>query len=212
MKKLLKKSVAVGIGCYLSGFSFTAVAAGDTQAGMEKSATCVACHQTDGNSTDPTMPKIAGQHASYLAKQLYDFKSGEEGGRNNAIMSPMVAALSDQDIADLAAYYSEQTISLQGADPELVEQGQNLYLGGDLERAIPACTGCHGPAGRGNPAAKFPLLAGQHAEYTAQQLKAFRAMTRSNDPNQMMRDIAIKLTDPEIAALAAYIQGLRENN
>ena len=211
MKKLFKKSAVLTIGCGLLSFSVNAFAAGDAKAGLETSKTCVACHQVDGNSINPQWAKIAGQHASYLAKQLHDFKAGEAGGRNNPVMTAQVATLSDQDIDNLAAYFASQKMITGVADPELVQQGEDLFRGGDLERAIPACTGCHGPAGKGNPAAKFPALAGQHAEYTAMQLKAFRAMTRANDPNQMMRDIAIKMTDAQIEAVASYIQGLRNN-
>jgi cytochrome c553 len=181
---------------------------GDAGAGQQKAAVCAACHGPDGNSTNPQWPKIAGQNAAYLLKQLHNFKNPDTG-RNNPIMTAQVAALSDQDMADLAEYFAAQPPSPGVADPQLVETGQALYRGGDLERGIVACSGCHGPQGRGNAAAKIPALAGQHAEYTAAQLKAFRAMERANDPNQMMRDAAMRLTDQDIAAVASYLQGLR---
>jgi cytochrome c553 len=205
----MKKITILAAGCILSGAVITASAAGDAAAGQQKSAVCAACHQVDGNSVNPQWPKLAGQHAAYTSKQLRNFKSGE---RENAVMAGQVAALSEQDMDDLAAYFASQTQTPGTADPALVRLGEELYRGGNIERGIPACSGCHGPAGRGNPAAQFPALAGQHAEYTALQLRAFRAMQRANDPNQMMRDIAIKMTDPEIDAVAAYIQGLRQND
>jgi cytochrome c553 len=204
----MKKIVIFTAGFTLAGFSMIALGAGDAAAGQQKSAVCAACHQADGNSTNPQWPKLAGQHAGYLSKQLQNFKDGE---RNNAVMAGQVAALSEQDMDDLSAYFAGNELIPGTADAELVALGKNIYRGGILKRGIPACSGCHGPAGSGNPAAKFPALAGQHAEYTAMQLKAFRAMERANDPNEMMRNIAIRLTDPEIAAVASYIEGLRQN-
>lgn len=182
------------------------VAAGNPVAGKEKSAVCVACHAEDGNSLSPIYPKLAGQHASYLAKQLHDFKNPE--ARPNAIMAPFVAALSLQDIEDLAAYFASQTTSQNSANPDLVKLGEKLYRGGDLKKGIPACTGCHGPVGEGNALARFPKLAGQHADYTIAQLKAFRAGERKNGVNGMMHDITIKMTDEEIEAVAQYSAGL----
>ena len=193
-------------------FSTTSVASdnsiviGDPAAGKEKAAVCAACHNPDGNSVNPQWPKLAGQHSSYTLKQLHNFK---DGSRDNAIMAGQVAALSDQDMTDLAAYYASQTQTPGVTDPELLALGEAIYRGGDLERGIAACIGCHGPRGRGNPAAKFPALAGQHAEYTGAQLHAFRLMQRANDPNAMMRGIADKLNDRQIKAVSSYIQGLR---
>lgn len=183
-----------------------AQAAGDPAAGQEKSATCTACHGPDGNSPTTQYPTIAGQHAGYLVKQLKEFK---EGIRVNAIMQGMAAPLSEQDMEDLAAYYESQTIQPGTADPEMAPAGESLYRGGDLSRQIPACSACHGPAGRGNPAALFPRLSGQYAEYTASQLKAFRAMQRANDAGQMMRNVAAKLGDADIDVVSSYLQGLR---
>lgn len=191
------------------GFVFavsTAQGAGDPAAGQEKSATCTACHGTDGNSPTGQYPKIAGQHAAYLVKQLKDYK---EGRRVNAIMQGIVAALSEQDMEDLAAYFESQTITPGTADPDVAPAGETLYRGGDLSRGIPACSACHGPAGLGNPAALFPRLSAQHTEYTAGQLMAFRSMQRANDAGQMMRSVAAKLSDADIDVVSSYLQGLR---
>ncbi len=201
-----KTIIVLAASCALLLGSVSAFAAGDAAAGKQKSATCAACHGADGNSTNAQYPKLAGQHASYLYKELKNFKQGK---RVNVIMQGMVKSLSDKDMQDLAAYFSQQTIKPGVADPKLVAQGEQLYRGGDAKRGIPACSGCHGPAGRGNPLARFPRLAGQHAEYVASQLKMFRSRQRANDPNGMMRGVAANMTDQEIAAVASYIQGLR---
>lgn len=183
-----------------------ALAAGDAAAGQQKSVPCAACHGQDGNSPTAQYPNIAGQNAGYLVKQLKEFK---EGTRANAIMAGMVAGLSEQDMEDLAAFYAAQQVKYGAADPELAPTGEALYRGGDLGRGIPACSACHGPAGGGNPAAKFPMLRGQHADYTALQLDAFRSMQRANDGGQMMRNVAAKMSDTDIAAVSSYVQGLR---
>lgn len=178
---------------------------GDVEAGKAKSATCVACHGTDGNSAIAMYPKIAGQHAEYIYKQLKDFKSGT---RKDPVMLPMVAALSDQDMKDLAAYFASQTMSA-GATPEnVVEEGQYLYRGGDKERGIPACIACHGPRGVGHSLAGFPKISFQHPEYIKAQLEKFRSGERNNDMNGMMSDIAVKLTDKDIEILSKYMSGL----
>jgi cytochrome c553 len=202
MRKLIPILATVALACY----SLSSVAAGDPAAGQQKSATCAACHGADGNSSDPANPKLAGQSEGYLFKQLWEFK---EGIRQNAVMAGMVAALSEQDMRDLAAFYAAQTIQGGAADPELADRGEVLYRGGDLARGIPACAACHGATGLGNPAAKFPALGGQHAQYTRSQLEQFRSMLRATDAGQMMRNIAIKMTDPDMEAVASYIEGLR---
>lgn len=184
-----------------------AVAEGNAEAGKTKSATCAACHGADGNSVAPTWPKLAGQHADYLAKQLKDFKEGQT--RSNAQMAPMVAGLSDQDMDDLAAYFAAQTQTPGVAKEENLELGENIYRGGVTESGIAACIGCHGPAGKGQFGANYPQIAGQHADYTVSTLKEFRAGTRSNDPGSAMRNVAKRMTDAEITAVANYIQGLR---
>jgi cytochrome c553 len=166
---------------------------------------CAVCHGVDGNSPLPANPSLAGQHPEYLLKQLTEFKSG---ARNNPVMAGMVANLSLDDLRYLAAYYSSQTPKQMGAkDKDLVAQGRKLYRGGNPLNGVAACAGCHSPNGSGIPA-QYPRLASQHADYVTAQLKAFRAGDRANDPNQMMRSTAVKLTDKEIAALAEYISGL----
>lgn len=202
----MKQLFAIAVAFVFLGGSVAALAAGDVSAGKQKSAACVACHNADGNSTNPQWPKLAGQNAAYLVKQLDDFKANK---RVNAIMTGMVAGLSQQDMEDLAAYFSSQKVTYGQADPALVAAGEQLYRGGNMASGIPACGACHAPDGAGNPQAGFPTLAGQHAEYLDTQLKAFRSMERANDPGQMMRNIAIKMTDAEIKAVASYIQGLQ---
>ena len=213
MKKtlLLALSCACWLGTYTAVTSAAdALAGGDPAKGQEKSATCTACHGADGNSSNPEWPSLAGQHAGYIVKQLQNFKAGEASGRVNAMMSPMATPLSDEDMLDLGAYYASQSLKpAGGADPELVAEGELLYQGGDFERGIPACTGCHSPVGNGNPGADYPVLRGQHAKYTEMQLMAFRNGERANDPNEMMRQIADKMSDRQIQAVASYIQGLR---
>ncbi|MGH8119112.1 MAG: c-type cytochrome [Gammaproteobacteria bacterium] len=180
-------------------------AAGDAAAGMKKSQTCAACHGPDGNSTNSVWPKLAGQHAEYLLKQLQDFKSGK---RENAQMSPMATNLGDQDMQDLAAFYSSQKIKPGAADPALVTLGQKIYRAGNIEAGVPACMACHGPAGHGNPAAVYPATGGQHAAYSLVQLKAFREGLRTNDPQEIMRTIVGRMTDDEIKAVSEFMQGL----
>lgn len=178
---------------------------GDAQAGQEKSTTCTACHGADGNSSNPQWPKLAGQHARYTYEQLLAYQNGD---RNNPVMSAQVRSLSDEDMRDLSAYYAEQTMQPGAADPELAELGESIYRGGNLESGVAACTACHGPQGKGIPMANYPRIGGQHATYVIQQLNAYRDGTRTTDPNGMMRDIASRMTDEEIEAVAEYIQGL----
>ena len=190
----------------------TAIAQGNAEAGKAKSTTCAACHNADGNSMLPMNPKLAGQHAKYLEKQLKEFRlasqTGGKEGRNNPVMNGMAAALTDQDIEDLAAYFSSQD-QKPGATPEdKVEMGTKLYRGGDMERGVTACIACHGPRGNGNGLAGFPDISGQHADYTKTQLLQFRDGKRANDLNGMMRDIAKRLTDEDIEVLSQYIEGL----
>lgn len=182
-----------------------AMAGGDAEAGKSKSASCAACHGPDGNSAAATFPKIAGQHADYAAKQLADFKSGV---RVNALMAGTVAALSEQDMADLGAYYATEKAKIGKAKEETLEAGQAIYRGGIAETGTAACIACHSANGSGVPGSGFPQLRGQFADYTKAQLFAFRDGTRSNDANSMMRDIAKRMTDAEITAVAEYIEGL----
>ena len=185
---------------------------GDPQKGKAiVSQVCVACHALDGNSAQPVNPVLAGQFAAYTAKQLANFKSqgGHAAARPSNVMGPMVANLSDDDIQNLAAYFEIQRPQPRSArNPDLVKLGQAIYRGGILEKSVAACGACHGPNGAGIPV-QYPRLAGQYSEYTAAQLRAFRDGTRANDPNSVMRGIAAKLSDQEIAAVAEYISGLR---
>jgi cytochrome c553 len=172
---------------------------------------CAACHGADGNSTAPANPKIAGQFAEYLEKQLRDFMagSGKEPRRKSAVMNGMVATLSDSDVQVVASYYASQTLKPAAAsDKSLAAEGQKLWRGGDAANRVPACAGCHGPSGAGIPA-QYPKLGGQYAEYVAAQLTAFRSGARANDPNGMMRGVAAHLTDEQIRAVAEYVAGLR---
>lgn len=185
---------------------------GNAEAGKAKSATCAACHGPDGNSLTDAYPKIAGQHASYIYKQLKDFKQGAatggKEGRNNAIMAGMVAALSDEDMKDLAAYFSSQKMKSGTTTEAAATAGAALFRGGDLQRGIAACQACHGPRGVGHSLAKFPQISFQYPAYIKAQLEAFRSGQRANDPNGMMRDIAAKLTDNDIKLLSEYVAGL----
>ena len=183
----------------------SAYAAGDANAGKAKAAVCFGCHGVNGVSTNPVWPKLAGQHANYTTKQLADFKAKH---RNDPVMSSQAAGLSDQDMADLAAFFAKQKVSVGGADEKLVSQGKKIYHGGIKDKKVAACMGCHGPNGSGNPSAKFPGLSGQHAAYVEKTMADFRSGARSNDPNKMMRDIASRMSDADIKAVAAYIQGL----
>jgi cytochrome c553 len=194
--------------CALSGGSSVAIAAGNAQAGQAKSTTCVACHGVDGNSANPEWPNLAAQHAPYVQRELKAFKTGE---RQNPLMSPIAATLQDQDMDDLAAYFASQTLRATGeTDPSKLALGQRVYrAGSQANGGTPSCAGCHGPAGAGNPGAAFPRIGGQHATYVAAQLRAYKAGTRTTDPNQVMRAIAGKLSDQEIDAVASYVQGLR---
>jgi cytochrome c553 len=172
---------------------------------------CAACHAGDGNSTAPANPKIAGQIPEYLHKQLADFKAqgGKKPARENAVMLGMVANLSDADMKALAAFYAGQKLKpAAAADKNLAALGQKIWRGGNAANGVPACAGCHGPAGAGMPA-QYPRLAGQYAEYLAAQLKAFKEGGRANDPNGMMRGVAVRMTDREIRAVAEYAAGLR---
>ncbi len=189
----------------MAALTSVSVAAGNAEAGKAKSAVCASCHGADGNSANPTWPKLAGQHASYIAKQLADFKGKK---RSDPLMSSQATGLSKQDMADLSAYFSKQTGSQGAADEKLAAAGAKLYRGGNKKKGIAACIACHGPTGAGNPAAMFPGLSGQHAPYVEKAMKDFRSGTRSNDMNNMMRNIAEKMSDKEIEAVASYISGL----
>ena len=207
----LRWAAALLVSALAVSFAHAQTAADPSKGKTIAAQVCAACHGADGNSPLAANPSLAGQHAEYTAKQLANFKpqAGKPAERPNAIMAGMAAPLSADDMRDLGAYFESQKPQPRAArDAKLVKQGQAIYRGGIAAKGVAACTACHGPAGAGIPA-QFPRLAGQYAEYTAAQLKAFRNGERGNDPNRMMRAIAERLSDQEIAALADYIAGLR---
>jgi cytochrome c553 len=181
-------------------------AAGDPQAGQAKATPCAGCHGQGGNSANPEWPKLAGQHPKYLAKEIRDFREGKS--RSNPMMAPMVSGLSDQDALDLAAYFSLQKPTGGYAREETVALGEKIYRGGKPVEGMAACMSCHGPSGSGNPSGAIPAVSGQHSVYTANQLKAFRSGSRSNDPYGIMRTVTKRMTDEEIKAVSEYIEGL----
>lgn len=181
---------------------------GSAEAGKAKSLTCTACHGPDGNSANALWPNIAGQNAPYLLQQLQAFKSGV---RQDPLMSAQAMLLTDEDMADLAVYYESLPAAVQAVkNPGSVDRGEALYRGGSSASGTSACLACHGPTGRGNPAAKYPALQGQHADYTAKQLNDYKSGARKTDgKTRMMREIAATLSADDIAALSSYVQGLR---
>jgi len=194
------------LGLLLMGLTGLVQAAGDAAAGQGKVAVCGACHGADGNSPAPNFPKLAGQGERYLLKQLQDIKSGV---RPVLEMTGQLDNFNEQDLADIAAWFSSQKMTVGAAEADLVARGESLFRGGKLAEGMPACTGCHSPQGTGNSAAGFPHLGGQHAQYTAKQLTDFREGDRVNDGDAMiMRSIAAKLSNKDIAAISSYIQGL----
>lgn len=199
------KSAQTALALIVAMSPVAVLADGDPAAGKQKAQLCTACHGADGNSVNALWPSLAGQGAEYLGKQLQDFRSD---ARKNDQMSPMAANLSAADIADLAAYFAGQKAKIGAADPDRVEKGQRLYRAGSTNGGLPACMACHGPTGAGNPAAGYPAVRGQHADYTAAQLKAFKSEQRANDNDAVMRSIASKMTNADIRAVASYIQGL----
>lgn len=211
MKNLL---IACGLllGCVNAAVAATAAPAGDPSAGKDKAVTCGACHGADGNSAVGSFPKLAGQGEKYLFKQMQDIR---EGRRPVATMVGQVDNMSDQDLADIAAYYASQAGSGASADPELIALGEKVYRAGIMERNVAACTACHSPNGKGNAPAGFPSLSGQHAEYIAAQLRMYRKgyedpAGRTNDGDSMiMRMTAFGLSDMEIEAVANYAAGLK---
>jgi cytochrome c553 len=190
---------------------------GSAEAGAAKAAVCVACHGVNGNSVNPEWPNLAGQNAAYTHEQLVMFKAKK---RNNPIMQPIIEPLTEQDFADLAAYFATQTPAGLEADPSYWKAGEVLYRSGDAKRQIPACAACHGPAGEGNPGAGYPALRAQHSVYTVKQLQDYLTQNRYRDPanpetvhatrnSAMMATVAARLTPEDIRNLASYLQGLR---
>lgn len=205
MKQTMAMVAIAGVMAASSALAETAAKGDPAKAQQIATTVCIACHNADGNSTAPANPKLAGQHPEYINKQLTNFKSGE---RKSAIMSGMVATLSPEDMKNLGAYFGEKKIAAGSAkDKNLVELGQKIYKGGNQSSGVPACASCHGPSGAGIPV-QFPALHSQHGEYTLAQLKLFRSGERANDAAKMMRVIASKMTDQEMAAVAEYISGL----
>ena len=200
-----KPAVAPGAHGAASAPAASAVAKPDLAQGEAKfTAVCAACHGADGNSGTPANPKLAQQHPEYLVKQLQEFKSGK---RPNAIMQSMAAQLSDADMKNISAWVTAKKAKPGFAkDKELVTMGERIYRGGIADRQVAACAGCHSPNGAGLPS-QFPRLSGQHADYTAAQLTAFREGVRKNAP--IMMQVASKLNDREIRAVSDYIAGLR---
>lgn len=206
------------------GFAGLAQAGGDAAAGKSKAAACVACHGEGGNSVAATFPKLAGQNERYTLKQLQDIQCGylsaeqqkaqKCSGRSVPTMAGQLDNFNDADLADIAAYYADQTSTIGQTSPALAAKGEEVYRAGIRAKGVAACSGCHSPTGAGNAPAGFPALGGQHADYIAAQLKAFRAAAdgmpgRANDGDiKVMRDIALRMSDSEIAAVASYIAGL----
>ncbi|MDZ7924475.1 MAG: c-type cytochrome [Marinagarivorans sp.] len=213
MNKILS-SIVVAISVTAAPF---AMASGDAARGETLTAVCSACHGADGNSVLATFPKLAGLGEKYITKQLHDIKNGD---RAVVEMTGLLTNLSDQDIADIAAYFNSKTTQLSGAkdikvkvnsgeEISALELGAKLYRGGNAEVGIPACTGCHSPRALGNGPAGYPRLSGQHSDYIAKQLKDFRAGNRTNDGDaKIMRSIAERMSDAEITALANFVAGL----
>ena len=200
---MIKRIAVVVAACALAG---NVLAAGNAEGGKALSVACGACHGADGNSLAPTFPKLAGQHESYLLKQLKDIKSG---ARSVPTMAGQLDAMSEQDLADISAYYAAQAATPGVAKEELVELGESVFRAGIREKGVAACAACHSPTGAGNGPAKFPALSGQHADYIAAQLRAFRNDERINDGDtRIMRDVASRLSDKELDAVSSYASGL----
>jgi cytochrome c553 len=200
------------LGCANAALAATVAPSGDASAGKDKALTCSACHGADGNSAAGSFPKLAGQGEKYLFKQMQDIRDGR---RPVPTMVGQVDNMSDQDLADIAAFYASQTISGASADPELIALGEKVYRAGIIERNVAACTACHSPNGKGNAPAGFPSLSGQHPEYIAAQLRMYRKgyedpAGRTNDGDSMiMRMTAFGLSDMEIEAVSSYAAGLK---
>ena len=207
-KQFLKVFTFVALAIFVAQGSY---AGGDAKAGQQKAGTCLGCHGADGNSLVPTFPKLAGLGHKYLLKQMQDIRDGR---RPVAVMAGQVDNMSDEDLADIAAFYNAQSRTGSTADSDKVSVGRKIYLAGIADRQVPACSGCHSPTGNGNGPAGYPALGGQHAEYTASQLKMFRkgyedpaGRTNGGDA-KIMRTTAFRMSDMEIDAVASYIAGL----
>lgn len=205
MKQAIAMAAVVGLMAASVVNAETAVKADPAKAQQIVNTVCVGCHGVDGNSPAPANPKLAGQHEGYINKQLSNFKSGE---RKSPIMAGMVAALSPEDMNNLAAHFSSQKQTPSAAkDKDLAAKGEKIYRGGITAMGVPACTGCHGPTGAGVPS-QYPRLAGQHTDYIVAELVKFRNGDRANDPGKMMQMVAMKLSDQDMKAVAEYLSGL----
>ncbi|PAU77543.1 c-type cytochrome [Halomonas salipaludis] len=206
MRKLLA-SLAITVGAV--GVAHAEEIEGDPAAGQELAGTCAACHGQEGISPSASFPHLAGQQASYLAKQIMDIR---DGNREVPQMAGQVDDYSDQDAWDVAAFYAEQDANIGQADDEaeLLARGEALYRGGDMAKGIPSCAACHTPTGEGIGSAVYPGLAGQFPDYTVSTLQDFAAGERANDPNNVMRDIAAKMSDADMQAVANYLYGLHD--
>ena len=203
MKPSTIGAIVVGL-CSLISFNLFAA---DIEAGKTKSAICAGCHGQDGNSTNGVWPKLAGQHASYIVKQLKEFKSGT---RADAVMKGMADTLAtDDDLQNVAAFYQSQAIKGGAFDQEMVTKGEAIYRGGITETSVPACIACHAPSATGNGPANFPSLKSQHPEYIVAQLKKFKDSSRNNDPGKMMQNVAARMLESEMQAVAAYLAGIQ---
>jgi len=200
----MMNKILIGLVLSLSASTY-AYAAGDAAAGKEKAVACGACHAADGNSEIGNFPKLAGQNAKYLIKQMVEIQSG---ARSVPEMAGQLDGKNEQDLEDLAAYFSSKKILGGKTAADQLELGQSIYRSGIPAKQVAACTACHGAKGQGLSTAGFPALGGQHAAYTQKQLQSFRTSLRNNDTNGMMRDIAARLSDVEIKAVSSYIQGL----
>lgn len=204
----MKKLILAGL-VAISSITMTGAAlAGDAVAGKAKSAACGGCHGFDGNSPIAMYPKLAGQNEAYIVKQVKDFKANTT--RKNELMMGMVAAMSDEDAADVGAYFQAQSLSAAAAfDESQIAKGREIYKGGDMPKGIPACQACHGPKGSGTAGIGYPQVGGQYVDYTIAQLKAFKDGTRTNDDKSLMRGIVAKMSDEDITAVANYIASLK---
>ena len=201
MKKLI---VCMMVGLGWMSFAY---AAGDAASGQGKVAVCSGCHGADGNSMIPSFPKLAGQGEVYLVNQLKDIR---DGARNVPQMMGILTGRTDQDLADMAAFYSTQKVTVGATNPDLLDLGRQIYRAGIAKKGVAACTACHSPTGAGNAQAGFPAVGGQHADYLISQLKAYRTETRTNGQAKLMQQVAALLSDKEIEAVASYMQGLSE--
>lgn len=202
----MKKSTIIGVGVAIA-LALSAgqvLAAGDAAAGKTKSEACGGCHGEDGNANAPIFPKLAGQHAVYLVKQLKEFKTQK---RMEPTMNAMAESLSDDDIADIGAYYAKQQFRVETAEPSVL--GEKIFRAGIAAKGVPACTACHGPNGGGNPYSGYPALRGQFTAYTSKSLHDYKTGERNNDANGIMRAIAARMSDEEIAAVSDYVLGLK---